>query len=167
MKCPSCPDQDLRRMPYDRFHVLFCVGCQGHLVALRRVDELAEERSRPVEQLKHEVQIASWQESDEARKCPRCRVTMELKKLPEPADFNLETCRQCKLAWFDGSELARYQLAHNVLVEQRKAAKAAKEAEANQPDPYREWERAYDEDEFGEPNFLGSVTYMIREMFRK
>lgn len=92
--------------------ILACRGCGGHLVPTRRVEFIKRNDAKTRAELKTDAASFSGSTSRPPA-CPRCRAEMR----KESADFRtidieIDVCRGCALAWFDGGELALLQLAY-------------------------------------------------------
>lgn len=110
--CPVC-DVPLEQEEYEGFPVLRCPECQGHLVGLQRYEAIKRLPCKTLAELETEAREGFQGDTPETIRCPRCRMAMQKRPLHVPG-FNLQmdVCRPCALAWFDGGELAMAQLGH-------------------------------------------------------
>jgi Zn-finger nucleic acid-binding protein len=119
--CPSC-ETTLQRAKYEKFYVFQCPDCSGVLLNIGRLPFIKTGRGLSTEELQSEVEIgSSTEDTREKVRCPRCRGEggspamdkMESRKLESTAElFLIDVCKSCRLAWFNGGELARLQLAY-------------------------------------------------------
>ena len=98
------------------------MDCHGYLVSNQRVDSIKRSNKRTVEQLKSEVNNESHADTLEEIRCPLCRRKMKKKFIEDPASLHVDLCKECKIHWFDGGELARLQLTHEISPRGRDAA---------------------------------------------
>jgi len=119
--CPSC-ETTLQRETYETFFVFQCPDCSGVLLNTSRLSWIKTRRGLSTEELQGQVDSASsTEDTHEKIRCPRCRGEggaatmdkMESRKLEPTAElFVIDLCQSCQLAWFNGGELARLQLAY-------------------------------------------------------
>ena len=140
MKCPTC-DTELARVPYEGLYVLRCEGCFGYLVASRRVEGIKRARRKSIHELMEETTAEGQADSEHPLRCPRCRRKMEKRFLADPALFHLDTCHRCELVWFDGGELARLQLSHEISPRGKDAAELQRRWREMPPERREEFEQ--------------------------
>lgn len=140
MKCPVC-GSELKRLLYEGFAVFRCMGCHGYLLSDRRVDNIKRSNKRATEQLKREVTEESGADTLDEIRCPRCRRKMKKKFIAAPASLHVDLCTDCKMSWFDGGELARMQLTHEISPRGRDAAEFRRRHEEMTPERKAEHER--------------------------
>jgi len=88
----------------------------------KRLEGIKRSRDKPVEQLKQETVDQSGEDTKTIVRCPRCRMKMKKRLLPEPVSLHIDLCNHCDLIWLDGGELARVQLGHEMTPQSRDAA---------------------------------------------
>ncbi|MBN2294784.1 MAG: zf-TFIIB domain-containing protein [Pirellulales bacterium] len=139
MKCPVC-NSELKRLMYEGFAVFRCMNCHGYLLSDRRIESIKRSNKRGQDLLKQEVIEESGADTLEEIRCPRCRRKMKKKFIPEPASLHLDRCADCEMSWFDGGELARLQLTHEISLRGRDAAEFRRRHEEMTPQRKIEFE---------------------------
>jgi len=139
MKCPACT-AELVRVTYEGLPVFRCQQCCGYLVGRRRLEGIKRSRGKSVEELKQETLAESRADTEQRVRCPRCRVYMKKEFLKDPASFHIDTCASCELIWFDGGELARLQLAHEITPQAREAAEFQRRLREMSPEQRAQFE---------------------------
>ncbi len=155
MKCPVC-GSELKRLMYEGFAVFRCMGCHGYLLSDRRVENIKRSNKRAVELLKREVSEESGADTLEEIRCPRCRRKMQKKFIAAPASLHVDLCGDCEMSWFDGGELARLQLTHEISPGGRDAAEFRRRHEEMTPQRRAEFERNLQKLDSGE-QMLGPI----------
>lgn len=140
MNCPSCA-ATLVRVTYEGLPVFRCEHCYGYLVGRGRTEGIKRSREKSVEQLKSEALCEGQSDTQERIRCPRCRGRMNKELLKEPASFHIDTCPSCEFIWFDGGELARLQLAHEIRPQAEEAAELQRRHREMSPEQRAEFER--------------------------
>ena len=121
MDCPLC-QTPLARGSYEDLPVFRCSDCRGYLVESTRAHTIKRRAERETNQLQAEVLEEEQPDSREPLACPRCRRPMDKEVVRLGADFHLDVCDECRFIWFDGGELALWQLAHENTEQGREAA---------------------------------------------
>ena len=124
MDCPKCRIE-LARDQYENAPVYLCTSCSGYLIKRNRLLLIKQSRERSADVLKQEAAAESDTDTVERLRCPRCRVEKMRKeriRIEPEGEFQLDVCKKCDYIWFDGGELARWQLDHE-------AGASAQEAE--------------------------------------
>ncbi len=114
MECPTC-GSPLERAEYENVTVFQCGQCSGYLIHKRRMVLVKTSRARSPTALQEEAAAEQRPDNEEQIRCPRCRVPRmrkELVKISDEGEFHLDTCQKCDNVWFDGGELARWQIDH-------------------------------------------------------
>ena len=140
MKCPTC-SSELKRILYEGLPVFRCMKCHGYLLGENRVEGVKRARKRTAEQLKRDVAAEAGSDTEETIRCPRCRRKMRKRFLKEPAALHLDVCPECEHVWFDGGELARMQLTHEISAQGRDAAEHRRRIEEMTPEAKAEFQR--------------------------
>ena len=120
MKCPVCA-QRLARVAYEEFRVSHCPHCRGYLLTVERLAAIKRKGMRSLDDLKREAMEEMGDDTLDRIRCPECRHKMDKKLLPPPAEFHIDRCQDCSLIWFDGGELALYQLHYQASPQGREA----------------------------------------------
>ena len=149
MKCPVC-GSELKRLMYEGFAVFRCISCHGYLLSDRRVESIKRSANRNQETLKQEVTEESGTDTLEEIRCPRCRRKMKKKFIPDPASLHVDLCKDCEMSWFDGGELARLQLTHEISGRGRDAAEFRRRHEEMTPERKAEFEKNLEKLDSGE-----------------
>ena len=142
MKCPAC-ETELNRATYENSPVFQCPKCSGYLMQKGRVRAIKSSRDQSTEALEQEIAQEQSPDSLESLRCPKCLARkMRKERVRIKSDggesFSIDTCGHCKVAWFDGGELARMQLDYETCDEaldevdfrERAASRTAEEKEA-------------------------------------
>jgi len=119
--CPVCADSKLQRIRYENIGIEMCPSCAGALVSRR--DAKAIERKMEIDETQLERHAASaGPDSSRVLHCPRCLADMDKVwalddippgfKSPTIGEFYVDHCKRCELTWFDGGELAKFQLSY-------------------------------------------------------
>ncbi len=136
--CPIC-QVPLLLETYEGFGVLRCPECQGHLVELARYETIRRLPRTPLAELEAEARDDFHGDYPDLIRCPRCHAVMTKQPLQIPGfDLNLDLCRGCTLAWFDGGELALAQLGYQATPAHRDREELRRRAVALQADPQRQ-----------------------------
>lgn len=112
MECPVC-SVSLEHVEYENVPLRQCPECEGYLVRRNRLLLIKRSRERSQDELQQEAAEAGPADRREPVQCPRCRVRrMKKERIPveDGEDFHIDTCPDCEVVWFDGTELARLQL---------------------------------------------------------
>lgn len=160
MQCPGC-SADLERSEYEGLPVFSCTGCQGYLVATRRMADIARVRQKSADELLQETGEAGAQDSAGVLRCPRCRQRMDKEFQKGVDSFHIDKCGNCELVWFDAGELACWQLAYE-------ATGRAQEAKTYQ-DKHRQMDpatkRQFEENLARLPEPESALEAAVRESF--
>jgi len=140
VKCPACT-AELVRVTYEGLPVLRCEYCFGYLLGQKRMEGIQRTRRRSTDELEQEAVAENRGDSEQKIRCPRCRKKMRKEFLKEPASFHTDTCVNCQLIWFDGGELARLQLRHEIRPQAREAAELERRHREMSPERRAEFER--------------------------
>ena len=143
MKCPVCADE-LVRTTYEGSPVFRCEKCFGYLVGRKRAEGIKRTQQKTVAQLKNETLDEGQQDTEETIRCPRCRMKMKKKLLEEPVALHVDRCKPCDLVWFDGGELARIQLGHQITPQAQEAAQMQRRMAEMDPERRRQFEENLD-----------------------
>ena len=110
--CPVCRTT-LSPVDYEGFRILQCDRCKGHLVPLLRLESIKRIDRKSPDELRAEA-AADFKGSAEGRlTCPRCRSLMHKQAIDIPVlDLLADFCDSCSVMWFDGGELALFQLGY-------------------------------------------------------
>lgn len=113
MDCPSC-EKELVKTTYEEQPVEHCSKCSGYLLRRRSMNRIKTSREVTSEKLAREADRHIASDTTGHLDCPRCKKRMTKQKVffderPDES-FKLDICDGCKLIWFDGGELARYQM---------------------------------------------------------
>jgi len=110
LPCPVCrvPLKDVR---YEGFWLRLCATCKGFLAERHVAEGIERRRIRTRAELESELKDLS-RDSPGPLTCPRCRGEMGQRPLLPPLPTHLDHCDFCGLIWFDGGELAMFQLAY-------------------------------------------------------
>ncbi|HJN09164.1 MAG TPA: zf-TFIIB domain-containing protein [Pirellulaceae bacterium] len=114
MECPTCAAA-LERAEYEDVTVFRCGQCSGYLIHRRRMVVVKTSRDRSPTALQEEAAAEQRPDNKEQIRCPRCRVPRMRKEriqISDEGEFHLDTCQECDHVWFDGGELARWQIDH-------------------------------------------------------
>ncbi len=114
MQCPTCATT-LERAEYEDVTVFQCAQCLGYLIHKRRMVVIKSSRGESPAALQAEAAAEQRPDSEEQIRCPRCRVPRMHKeriRISPEEEFHLDTCKECDHVWFDGGELARWQINH-------------------------------------------------------
>ncbi len=114
MECPTCATT-LERAKYENVTVFQCAQCAGYLIHKRRMVVIKSSREQSRAALHEEAAAEQRPDSEETIRCPRCRVPRMRKeriRISDDVEFHLDTCQECDHVWFDGGELARWQIKH-------------------------------------------------------
>jgi Zn-finger nucleic acid-binding protein len=112
MECPTCATT-LERAKYENVTVFQCAQCSGYLIHKRRMVVIKSSRDQSRAALQEEAEAERRPDSEETIRCPRCLVPRMRKqpiKISAEVEFHLDTCQECDHVWFDGGELARWQI---------------------------------------------------------
>jgi Zn-finger nucleic acid-binding protein len=139
MQCPTC-STELQRSQYEGLPIFHCAACHGHLVATRRAADIARSHEKSPEALRQEALLEAAPDSADVLRCPRCRRQMAKEFLRGTDSFHIDKCRECQLIWFDGGELAKWQLAYEATDQGQEAATLRKRHEQMDPAAKREFE---------------------------
>ena len=123
MQCPVCEDARLAQAKYEGVPVRHCLECRGFLVLQSRADGIRQRIERPAEVLLEDAKAQLIADTRRTIRCPACRETMRKQSMPGAPQFHLDICRKCWYVWFDGGELALYQLAWEASPRGREAAR--------------------------------------------
>ena len=121
MQCPVCRIP-LARGSYEDLAVLRCSDCRGHLVDSTRAQTIRRRADRTTAELQSEVLSDEQPDQVDPLVCPRCRRPMDKQLFRCEGEFHLDLCDECRFIWFDGGELALWQLAHENTEQGREAA---------------------------------------------
>jgi Zn-finger nucleic acid-binding protein len=121
--------------------VFRCEGCYGYLLARRRMEGIQRVQEKTIAELKRETLAEAQEDSGELIRCPRCRGRMKKEWLKEPAAFHIDSCAGCQLIWFDGGELARLQLSHEISARGQDAAEMQRRHRQMTPQQREQLER--------------------------
>ena len=120
-KCPVCTDSQLERIRYEGVMIFRCPMCRGTLLEYPKLETIERKMQLGEDELESEASF-SVPESETPIRCPKCRDKMS--SMPNHkrrlaryqsatvADFQIDGCRYCRLAWLDGGELAKLQLSY-------------------------------------------------------
>ena len=124
-QCPICPDAQLQRIRYEGFALLMCSSCGGALVDDPDIKGIERKMEIREDQLVPQAAVSNSPNSPDNAgilHCPRCLNDMTkapaLEELPASLksttieDFYIDHCKNCRLTWFDGGELAKLQLSY-------------------------------------------------------
>jgi Zn-finger nucleic acid-binding protein len=136
MDCPKCGVK-LARDQYENATVFLCTSCSGYFIKRNRLLLIKQSRERSEDVLRHEAETQTTGDSAESLRCPRCRaVKMQKERIrvePE-GEFLLDVCKKCDHVWFDGGELARWQLDHEAGESAREAEQFRRRVESRTPE---------------------------------
>lgn len=121
MNCPVCRTP-LARGSYEEIPVFRCSDCRGYLVDSQKAKTIRSRIGLSIDELKAEVLADEQPDQAALLTCPRCRRRMGKQKLRCAGEFHLDVCDECRFIWFDGGELAIWQLAHENSDQGREAA---------------------------------------------
>ncbi len=121
MRCPVCQEA-MARGSYEDLPVFRCSTCHGYLVDSGKARTIRNRAGQETDALMAEV--SAEQQPDTARplKCPRCLRTMKKQRVRMSGEFHLDVCDECRFLWFDGGELALWQLMHENTEQGQEAA---------------------------------------------
>ena len=92
-----------------------CVECNGHLVALSRLERIKGSTEKSTDDLKNEASSDFKGDTIAQVKCPSCHFPMEKQQIAVPVlRLYSDYCNGCSLMWLDGGELALLQLGYQV-----------------------------------------------------
>lgn len=128
-------------MTYEGLPVFRCDHCFGYLVGRQRMEGIRRIRKKSVEELKCETLAEIGEDTQQELRCPRCRGKMRKELLKEPMSFHIDTCGSCRLIWFDGGELARLQLDHEIRPQSKEAAELQRRHREMTPERRAEFEQ--------------------------
>lgn len=116
MDCPSC-ETTLQSATYEELRVFQCPDCSGVLLNLNRLPQIKAARGLSTEELQEQAESVGDDDTHKKIDCPRCRAVpmdkLKSRQLEPSAElFMIDVCKPCRLAWFNGGELARLQLAY-------------------------------------------------------
>ncbi len=135
MDCPKCGVR-LARDQYENAAVYLCTSCSGYLVKRNRLLLIKQSRERSEEVLKQEAAQQSAEDTQEILRCPHCRAVKMRKervRVEPEGEFLLDVCKKCDHVWFDGGELARWQLDHEAGESAREAEEFRRRVESRTP----------------------------------
>jgi Zn-finger nucleic acid-binding protein len=112
----------MARGAYEELPVFRCSDCRGHLVDSQRAHAIKRRLLLTTDELKAESLADEQPDSESGLQCPRCRRRMSKQRVRLQAEFQLDLCDDCRFLWFDGGELALWQLAHENTEQGREAA---------------------------------------------
>lgn len=105
--CPCCTDVNLEIGKLGETEVGCCPNCRGFVIDMptfgAQVDELragyqgADDKPVPIKPEELEVH----------RNCPACTEPMDVHPYYGPGSVVIDSCRNCKLVWFNEGELSR------------------------------------------------------------
>ena len=121
MNCPVC-QVPMARGSYEELPVFRCSDCRGHLVDSEHAQAIKRRLLLKAAELKAEALADEQPDSESRLNCPRCRRRMTKQHVRLQGDFQLDLCDHCRFIWFDGGELALWQLAHENTEQGREAA---------------------------------------------
>jgi Zn-finger nucleic acid-binding protein len=136
MECPTC-GSPLERAEYENATLFQCGQCLGYLIHKRRMVLVKTSRDRTSTALQEEVAAEQRPDNDEQIRCPRCRVTRMRKervRISDEGEFHLDTCQKCDHVWFDGGELARWQINHEHGAQGREEDQMRRRAQMRTPE---------------------------------
>jgi len=139
-RCPVCGDQ-LVRVEYEGANAMTCPECHGYLIDTSSAEQIKRSEVKSPQELKDEAQEQFHPNSDDALKCPRCRLSM--KKVHESlpgVELTLDHCKSCSLNWLDGGELALLQLGYEGTNRATEARRIKDVSEGFESDPDRQAE---------------------------
>lgn len=110
MKCPVC-NTDLTQAKYEGVPIHHCLECRGFLARKTRAMGIRHKTERTPDILLEEAKAQLLADTRKTIRCPACRDLMRKQSIPGAAQFKLDVCSRCELIWFDGGELALFQLA--------------------------------------------------------
>ncbi len=136
MDCPKCGTA-LERSQYEDVPVFQCGSCAGYLIERLRMKMIKISRERTSEILEQEVSQEQQPDNPKLIRCPRCRVERMRKeriRVEPEGEFLLDACRKCSHVWFDGGELARFQLDHEQSQQARESAEMQQRVASRTPE---------------------------------
>ena len=159
MECPTC-NSSLERTEYEGVTVFQCGECFGYLIPRRRMRMVKSSRQRSPEQLLEEITTQSRPDTDERVRCPRCRGPMSKEEMDvaEAGKFNLDTCKECDQVWFDGGELARWQIDHEQRDKGREETEMQRRRESRTPEQQAEIDKRFENLSSGS-SFIDSASH--------
>jgi Zn-finger nucleic acid-binding protein len=112
----------MARGSYEELPVFRCSDCRGHLVDSDHAKTIKRRILQSPDALKAEALSEEQPDSISELKCPRCRRHMKKQRVRLEGELQLDLCDECRFIWFDGGELALWQLAHENTDQGREAA---------------------------------------------
>ena len=112
--CPTCK-VELVNEAYEGHQIFQCPDCLGYLMKRQRMAQIQSTRETSSEQLESHAADRAAADRTDLMRCPRCRVQRMNKqkilfdKRPDES-FQIDVCSKCQMVWFDGGELAKFQL---------------------------------------------------------
>ena len=140
MRCPLCKTE-LVRLTYEGLKVAQCASCRGVLVAEDRLSRIKSIPQRSKEHLENELQESSGEDTVRWVKCPGCWELMEKQRVKKPQLFNIDCCKDCRLVWLDGGELAAVQLGYEASGACRESRELQRRLAEMSPERRAEFER--------------------------
>lgn len=135
MECPAC-NVPLERAAYEHAAVFQCPQCSGYLVQKRRLFLIKSSREQTPEMLE-QAAANEHVDSDERIRCPRCRMNRMRKqrvRFGDDGEFQLDVCEDCEQVWFDGGELARYQMSYESSPQAQEAERMERRQRSRTPE---------------------------------
>ncbi|MCA9114731.1 MAG: zf-TFIIB domain-containing protein [Planctomycetaceae bacterium] len=159
MKCPVC-GTSLTQAKYEGVPIYHCLECRGFLASRSRAMGIRHKADRSPEILLDEAKTQLLADTRKTIRCPTCRDLMRKESIPGAAQFKLDVCHRCDLIWFDGGELALFQLAWEASPQGQESAKM-QERHQNMSDEERAQLEA-DIDALPRSSLLGSLLDAFR-----
>ena len=102
----------LIRVAYEGVRAWRCRGCNGYLVGRHGAEGIKKRQIRKRDDLETESVRERSPDIHVDQPCPKCFAMMEKERLRKPVPILLDRCERCDLVWFDGGELALFQMAY-------------------------------------------------------
>jgi Zn-finger nucleic acid-binding protein len=125
---------------YEGVRAWRCRNCRGYLVGRHGAEGIKKRRARKRGDLETESVRERGPDIRVDQPCPKCFATMGKERLRKPVPILLDRCKRCDLLWFDGGELALFQMAYEAGQKGRTGATFRRRLETMSPERRRQFE---------------------------
>jgi len=105
--CPRCPETNLQVAQFCGTQVCFCSGCRGFAIDQDSLGALIDILRSSYEGDDDKPTPMNAIELDTDCYCPACFDKMDTFPYCGPGAVVMDTCRNCRLTWFDRGELVK------------------------------------------------------------
>ncbi|MGB0495701.1 MAG: hypothetical protein ACPGJI_05030 [Kangiellaceae bacterium] len=105
MKCPKCPDRDLKPTKIEEdLAVLGCDCCKGSLLPMIQYRQWVEEHPLENQEAEKQKRLVETDESSQAIQCPKCSSLMMKYRISSVSENRVDLCASCYELWLDSGE---------------------------------------------------------------